>query len=78
MLIGYRPCGLLRNGETLTTADGVVCFATVEAAEQAKQALNLEESKGTSTEVQAFRCLMPWLQESSHECTRQKLQDEQH
>ena len=47
--------GLVRNGETLTTADGAVCFATVEAAEQAKQALNLEESKGTSTEVQAFR-----------------------
>lgn len=47
--------GLVRNGETLTTADGVVCFATVEAAEQAKQALNLEESKGISTEAQAFR-----------------------
>ena len=46
--------GLVREGKTLATADGVVCFTTPEAAQEAKKAMNLEETKGISTRVQAF------------------------
>lgn len=46
--------GLVREGKTLATADGVVCFTTPEAALEAKKAMNLEETKGITTSVQAF------------------------
>lgn len=46
--------GLVREGKTLATADGVVCFTTPEAAHEAKKAMNLEENKGISTQIQAF------------------------
>ncbi len=46
--------GLVREGKTLATADGVVCFTTPEAALEAKKEMNLDESKGITTKVQAF------------------------
>ena len=46
--------GLVRDGKTLATADGVVCFTTPEAALEAKKEMNLDESKGITTKVQAF------------------------
>lgn len=47
--------GLVREGKTLATADGVVCFTTHEAALEAKKEMNLDESKRVTTKVQTFR-----------------------